>query len=47
MKNSVEERMLELQERKRQLMQEAFSAAKRNNVDNRQQRINDIKLLMR
>ncbi|XP_078694634.1 helicase-like transcription factor isoform X1 [Branchiostoma floridae x Branchiostoma belcheri] len=45
MKDSVEERMLELQDKKRKLMEGAFSK-KESSEQRRQARINDIKTLM-
>ena len=44
-KNSVEERMLELQDKKRKLMASAFSS-KMSAEEKRQARINDIQTLM-
>ncbi len=43
--NSVEERMLELQEKKRGLMSGAFGK-KQSAEERRQARVNDIKVLM-
>jgi SNF2 family DNA or RNA helicase len=44
-KDSVEERMLDLQKKKRELMTEAFKK-KTSADDRRKQRINDLKALM-
>ena len=41
---SIEERMIELQEQKRQLMKAAFERKREEDV--RQMRINDVRLLM-
>ena len=42
--DSIEERMIELQEQKRQLMKAAFERKREEDV--RQMRINDVRLLM-
>ncbi len=42
--DSIEERMIELQEQKRQLMKAAFE--RKRGEDMRQMRINDVRLLM-
>jgi SNF2 family DNA or RNA helicase len=44
--DSVEERMIALQDQKRQLMQGAFEQKKQSNEEKRTNRIRDIKTLM-